>query len=96
MNPKLAALIAARDKLNADIATLQGASSISDATLDGITTKVLDVDNDVVTALIPANPPPTSLDFTVFDAAVTAFKADGKLSQQDVDNVAQMLKVNTP
>jgi hypothetical protein len=68
------------------------------AAVDKLTVAVLDADNKVVAVLLAAPPlPPTGkLDFSAFDAAVTAFKNDGKLSQQDVLNVANQIHGNTP
>lgn len=86
-------LVAIRAKLNTDIDALIAAGNPDQATIDNLTSEATVLDNDVVTATAP---PPAKLDFTVFDANVAAFKADSNLSQQDVDNVAQIIKVNTP
>lgn len=75
------ALTAARDKLNADIGTLVAAGSAPQATIDALTADVVSAD----TAVVAASTPPPALDFSKFDAAVTAFKADAKLNQNDID-----------
>jgi hypothetical protein len=66
--------------------------------VDKLTASVADCDNKVVAVLIapPPTPPTGKLDFAAFDKAVSAFKADGKLSQQDVANVSALLTRNTP
>lgn len=74
-------LVAARDALNADIGKLLAITTVDQATIDILTTEVTAADTDVVKAL---GPPPT-LDFTKFDAAVVAFKADAKLTQAAID-----------
>lgn len=74
------ALVAARDKLNADIGKLLAASSVDQASIDKITGEVTAVDADVVVLVTPV-----TLDFTAFDAAVAAFKADAKTIQAAID-----------
>ena len=66
------------------------------AKVDALTAEANDLDNKVVAVLLaPPIPAPTGqLDFTKFKAAVTAFEADGRHTQADVDNVTNVLVVN--
>lgn len=87
-------LIAARDKLNADIGTLLGASAVSQASVDSLTAEVTQVDTDVLTAISGSAPPP-ALDFSAFNAASAAFVADTKLTQAQVDAATAALVAAT-
>lgn len=91
------ALTAARDKLNADIGTLLAGSTADQATIDKLASEVSAVDADVITALTPPPPPPPPppLDFTAFDAAVSAFTADAKLTQAQIDTATAALVAAT-
>jgi hypothetical protein len=93
------ALTAARDKLNADIGTLLAGSTADQATIDKLTSEVSAVDADVVTALTPPPPPPPPpplpLDFTAFNAAASAFAADTKLTQAQIDAATAALVAAT-
>lgn len=64
--------------------------------IDALTAEANDLDNKVVMVLLadPIPAPTGQLDFSKFDAAYAAFKADGSHSQQDVDNVTNVLVVN--
>jgi len=74
------ALVAMRDKLNADIGKLLAASSVDQASIDKVTAELTATDTEVVALVTPV-----TLDFTAFDAAVAAFKADPKLTQAAID-----------
>jgi hypothetical protein len=62
-------LIDARDKLNADIATLIAATNVDQGSVDQVAADAVTLDNKVVT-LLQAAPPPSTLDFSKFDQAV--------------------------
>lgn len=66
--------------------------------VDSLTAELTTVDQDLVKVLniAPNGPPATGIDYTAFDAAVAAFKADSNLSQKDVDAVAHVITLNTP
>lgn len=80
-------LISIRDRLNADINTLVAASNVSQADVDNIVSEATALDADVVKALGNPNPPPAALNFSAFDNAVAAFKANTNIAQSDVDFV---------
>ena len=93
---KFTNLLAALASLTSHVTALQAASTPTDVTIATLTDAVNTVDTEVVAATQPIGPGPTGVDFTAFDAAVAAFKADSKLSQADVDAVAHVLNINTP
>lgn len=67
--------------------------------VSAITDAANTVDGEIIAEIqaIKSVPAPTGkLDFSAFDSAVSAFKADGKLSQSDVDAVTRVLTINTP
>lgn len=86
-------LTAARDALNADIGTLVSSANVTQAQVDSLTAEVSSVDGDVKAVI--NTPPPVPLDFTAFDAAVAAFKADSKLTQANVDALTQAITTAT-
>lgn len=83
-----------RDKLNADVSALISAGTVSQSTVDALSSEFDQVDADVLAATTP-NPPPVPLDFGAFDAAVVAFKADANLKQADVDALTGAIKTAT-
>lgn len=97
--PNFANLLAILAAFTTHVQALQAKGApVAQADVDTLTQALNAVDTEAATLLAtPAGPGPTgNLDFTAFDAAVAAFKADGKLAQADVDAVAHVLSINTP
>lgn len=91
-------LFAAKMALDSHLEALQRAGNDpAQGTIDVLTASVLNVDNQAVAVLVaPPTPPPTGeLDFSAFDDAVARFRADGRLTQNDIASVTRVLTVNT-
>ncbi len=95
--PKLDNLLSAYGNLGTHIQALTRATNNQpQAAVDKLTVAVVDVDNKTVAVLLaPPIPGPTGkLDFSKFEAAVKAFEADGRHTQQDVDTMAKLVSEN--
>lgn len=82
----------ARDKLNADIGVLVNAGTVSQDKVDALAAEVLQTDTDVLAAT-GGNPVP--LDYTAFDAAVAALKADVNTTQAAIDVATGAIQAST-
>ncbi len=70
---------------------------VPQAQMDALENDLNNIDTTLATIVSTPDPGPRNdLDFSILDNAVLAFKSNGKITQNSVNNVAGLLIINTP
>ncbi len=83
--------------LAAHVGQLNGRDAINQPAIDNLTQEANNLDQSIIQIIQTPDPGPRKdLNFSQLDAAVAAFKENGKISQTDANNVAGLVQRNTP